>query len=88
MQRLQHGCFHCLSHGTGQRGEGVCHSCCVQEQGQGCIEYTHIWLLVGTQVRVLAVPQCTKGQVHSRCTSGVGLGPCSNNQGRGELKHR
>lgn len=47
--------------------------------GQGCVEEIHIWLLVGTQARVLAVPQC------SRCTSGVGLG---NNQERGELKHR
>lgn len=37
MQCLQHGRFHCLSHGTGQRREGVCHSCCVQEQGRGAV---------------------------------------------------
>lgn len=47
---------------------------------QGCSEDTHICLLAGTQVRVLAVPQGSEV-----CTSGVGLG---NNQGRGELKYQ
>lgn len=43
---VEHGCCHCLSRGSWQRGEGVCHGCLVPEQGRRAGEGTCLWLLV------------------------------------------
>lgn len=50
--------------------------------GQGCGEDTHIWLLAGTQVRVLAVHPRVMLQVHLGC----GAGPLRQQPGQGGVE--
>lgn len=85
MQCLQHGCFHCLSRGTGQREEGVGHSCCVLEQGRGAVR-TPPHLAAGWNTGEGA--GCAPGQrrVTLQVHLGCGAGPLRQQPGQGGVE--